>query len=57
MRVRATARGRDLYATAREVIADVDREWATRFGATKMCKLGELRQKLNEWLAARDTET
>jgi hypothetical protein len=57
VRVRATARGRDLYATAREVIADVDREWATRFGATKMCKLGELRQKLNEWLAARDTET
>jgi len=34
--VLATARGRDLYASAREVIADIEGDWATPLGATKM---------------------
>jgi hypothetical protein len=42
VQVRATARGRDLYATAREMIADIERDWATRLGATKMRELLEL---------------
>ena len=56
MQIRATARGRELYATAREVTADIEHEWATRLGAIKMRELRELLQELNEWLAARSTE-
>jgi DNA-binding MarR family transcriptional regulator len=54
--VRATARGSEVYATAREAIADIEREWTARLGATKMRELRELLQELNERVAARDTE-
>jgi len=54
--VRATARGSEVYATAREAIADIEREWTARLGATKMRELRELLQELNERVAARDAE-
>jgi DNA-binding MarR family transcriptional regulator len=54
--VRATARGSEVYATAREAIADIEREWTARLGATKMRELRELLEELNERVAARDTE-
>ncbi len=49
--VRATARGRELYATAREVIAEIEADWTARLGPTKMRSLRELLQELNEHLA------
>ena len=49
--VRATARGRQLYATAREVIAEIEADWTARLGPTKMRSLRELLQELNEHLA------
>jgi len=54
--VRATARGSEVYATARDAIADIEREWTARLGATKMRELRELLEELNERVAARDTE-
>ena len=48
--VRPTRRGRDVYAIAREVIAEIEREWTERLGATKMRQLLELLQELNEAL-------
>jgi hypothetical protein len=54
--VRATARGGEFDATAREAIADIEREWTARLGATKMRELRELLEELNERVAARDTE-
>jgi DNA-binding MarR family transcriptional regulator len=49
--VRATARGREVYASAREVIAEIEREWTALLGARKMRRLRELLQQLNEELA------
>src|SRR5215216_1111724 len=40
--VRATSKGRHLYAIAREVIAEVEAEWTRRLGATKMRQLRRL---------------
>jgi DNA-binding MarR family transcriptional regulator len=48
--VRATARGREVYAIAREVVAELEREWTARLGARKMRRLRELLQELNEQL-------
>jgi DNA-binding MarR family transcriptional regulator len=48
--VRATARGREVYAIARDVIAELEREWTARLGARKMRRLRELLQELNEAL-------
>ena len=50
--VRATARGREVYAIARDVIAELEREWTARLGARKMRRLRELLQELNEQLTA-----
>jgi DNA-binding MarR family transcriptional regulator len=55
-RVRATSHGREVYAVAREAIAEIEREWTARLGATKMRDLRELLQELNDGLAARDAE-
>lgn len=49
--VRATARGREVYASAREVIAEIEREWTALLGARNMRRLRELLQQLNEELA------
>src|SRR5262245_12620831 len=48
--VRATSRGQEVYAIAREVIAELEREWTERLGATKMRQLRELLEELNEKL-------
>src|SRR5215212_216121 len=34
--VRATVRGRELYAIAREVVGELEEEWTARLGARKM---------------------
>ena len=52
--VRATARGRAVYAVARAVIADIERDWTERLGAAKMRRLRALLQELGEQLTARD---
>jgi len=48
--VRATDRGREVYAVAREALAEIEREWAARLGAAKMRRLKELLGELNEIL-------
>jgi DNA-binding MarR family transcriptional regulator len=48
--VRATARGEEVYAIAREVIAEIEREWTSRLGARKMRQLRGLLEELNESL-------
>jgi DNA-binding MarR family transcriptional regulator len=48
--VRATPRGQEIYAIAREVVADIEREWTERLGAAKMRTLRELLVELNEGL-------
>ena len=48
--VRATARGREVYAIAREVIAEIESEWTALLGANKMRRLRDLLQELNDGL-------
>jgi DNA-binding MarR family transcriptional regulator len=48
--VRPTDRGRALYALAREIVAEMEREWTARLGAGKMRRLRELLEELNERL-------
>jgi DNA-binding MarR family transcriptional regulator len=48
--VRATARGKQLYAIAREVVAEIEAEWTRRLGKAKMRQLRELLQELNTGL-------
>jgi len=45
--VRATPRGKQLYAIAREVIAEIEAEWTRQLGKTKMRQLRELLEELN----------
>ncbi|HEX3316869.1 MAG TPA: MarR family transcriptional regulator [Solirubrobacteraceae bacterium] len=45
--VRATPRGRELYAIAREVVAEVEAEWTRRLGRAKMRRLRLLLEELN----------
>jgi DNA-binding MarR family transcriptional regulator len=45
--VRATPRGKQLYAIAREVVAEVEAEWTRRLGKAKMRQLRELLEELN----------
>jgi DNA-binding MarR family transcriptional regulator len=52
--VRATTRGREVYATARDVIADIERSWTEALGAAKMRELRALLQELNDHLTGRD---
>jgi len=51
--VRSTARGSEVYSIAREVVAEIEREWTARLGARKMRELRELLQELNEGLSER----
>jgi DNA-binding MarR family transcriptional regulator len=48
--VRATARGRELYAIAREVVAEIEAEWTQRLGKSKIRQLRALLQELNAGL-------
>jgi DNA-binding MarR family transcriptional regulator len=48
--VRATPRGRQLYAIARDVVAEIEAEWTKRLGKTKMRQLRELLEELNAGL-------
>jgi DNA-binding MarR family transcriptional regulator len=48
--VRATARGEEVYAIAREVIGEIERDWTSRLGAPKMRQLRSLLEELNESL-------
>lgn len=45
--VRATPRGKQLYAIAHEVVAEIEAEWTRRLGKAKMRRLRELLQGLN----------
>jgi DNA-binding MarR family transcriptional regulator len=45
--VRATVRGRELYAIAREVVSELDAEWTRRLGKAKMRQLRTLLEELN----------
>jgi DNA-binding MarR family transcriptional regulator len=54
--VRATTRGRAVYAIAREVIAEIEREWTAELGAKKMRQLRRLLEELNERLTVRAPE-
>ena len=48
--VRATARGEELYAIAREFVAELEQQWTERLGKKKMRQLRELLEELNEGL-------
>ena len=45
--VRATARGGEVYAIAREVVAELERDWTRRLGKAKMRQLRSLLEELN----------
>jgi DNA-binding MarR family transcriptional regulator len=45
--VRATPRGRELYAIAREVVAEIEGEWTRKLGKAKMRQLRALLEELN----------
>jgi DNA-binding MarR family transcriptional regulator len=45
--VRATPRGAELYAIAREFVAETERAWTDRLGEQKMRRLRELLEELN----------
>ena len=48
--VHATTRGMELYAIAREVVDEIEANWAKRLGRAKMRQLRELLEELNEGL-------
>jgi DNA-binding MarR family transcriptional regulator len=48
--VRATPRGKQLYAIARDVVAEIEAEWTRRLGKNKMRQLRELLEELNAGL-------
>ena len=52
--VRATARGKQLYAIAREVVAEIETDWTRRLGKAKMSELRKLLEELNADLEPRD---
>jgi DNA-binding MarR family transcriptional regulator len=48
--VRATPRGKELYAIAREFVAELEQRWTEQLGARKMRQLRQLLVELNEAL-------
>jgi DNA-binding MarR family transcriptional regulator len=48
--VRATRKGNELYAIAREFVAEVDGEWTRLLGKSKMRQLKSLLRELNDAL-------
>jgi DNA-binding MarR family transcriptional regulator len=55
--VRATARGEEVYAIAREFVAELDEEWTRRLGKAKMRQLRSLLRELNEVVAEQTHES
>ncbi len=51
--VRATARGRDVYAVVRGFIADLDARLDERMGVAKVAQLRQLLEELGEAIASR----
>jgi DNA-binding MarR family transcriptional regulator len=47
-RVRATARGREVFAIARELVAEIEARLETRLGAAKTRRLRALLEELND---------
>ena len=45
--VRATARGGEVYALAREIVGEIEADWTARLGAAKMRQLRRLLEELN----------
>jgi DNA-binding MarR family transcriptional regulator len=45
--VRATARGSEVYAIARQFVAEIEQQWTERLGERKMRQLRELLRELN----------
>jgi DNA-binding MarR family transcriptional regulator len=45
--VRATDRAGEVYAIAREFVAEIEQEWTERLGAAKMVQLRRLLEELN----------
>ena len=54
--VRATPRGREVYALAREAIVEIEADWTARLGAAKMRQLRALLEELNAAVAAPDAD-
>src|SRR3712207_2743058 len=48
--VRATRRGAEVYAIARDVVTEIEREWTARLGHDQMRRLRELLEELNPGL-------
>jgi DNA-binding MarR family transcriptional regulator len=48
--VRATPRGKQLYAIARDVVAEIEADWTKRLGKAKMRQLRALLEELNAGL-------
>jgi DNA-binding MarR family transcriptional regulator len=48
--VRAMPRGKQLYAIARDVVAEIEADWTKRLGKAKMRRLRELLEELNAGL-------
>jgi DNA-binding MarR family transcriptional regulator len=48
--VRATRKGRELYAIARQVVAEIEAEWTGLLGKAKMRQLRDLLEELNAGL-------
>jgi DNA-binding MarR family transcriptional regulator len=48
--VRATARGEEIYALAREFVVDMEAEWTARLGERKIGMLRKLLKELNDAL-------
>ena len=48
--VRATSRGRQVYAVAREFVAELEAEWTRKLGRRKMRQLRALLSELNQAL-------
>jgi DNA-binding MarR family transcriptional regulator len=51
--VRATARGKQLYAIARDVVSELEAQWTRQLGKTKMRQLRALLEELNAGLRDR----
>jgi len=48
--VRSTAKGEELYAIARELVAEIEAEWTERIGEERMALLREILEELNAGL-------
>jgi len=49
--VRATARGEEVYAIAREFVAEMEADWTRQLGKSDMLLLRELLERLNDVVA------